>query len=259
MKLIGYAFETGRIDFARVDNPWAFQMIDSGMKASQKDRIVLDPLQAPIELRSADVNDEAPSWMKPTELLLQSASQIILQYREPGFLRFRKATHDAKQDRTFVTLGNQDESNLYAEEHWNNIRYFFALRRNIINFDITTIITHKVGQGAEEKGLSRIEMNTRMEVVENIPTMTFDSSGSKATPDIIDWRGTVIEGETGRYAPEKSFIQLKFAQVNRPFTFLHEDRKEFHNHSFTFAGSKMDGLLSRVIKARMRDAAETET
>ena len=257
MKLIGYAFETGRIDFARVDNPWAFQMIDNGMKASQKDRIVLDPLQAPIELRSAEVNEAEPVWMKSTERLLQSANQIILQYREPGFLRFRKATHDAKQNRTFITLGNQDESNLFAEEHWQNIRYFFAFRRNIINFDITTIITHKEGQGAGEQGMSRIELPARMELVDDVPKMTFDSSGAKATTDIIDWRGTVVEGDTGRYAPEASYIKLNFAQVNRPFTFLHEDRKEFRNHSFTFGGSKMDGLLSRVIKARMRDAAET--
>jgi hypothetical protein len=257
MKLIGYAFETGRIDFARDDNPWAFQMIDNGMKASQKDRIVLDPLQAPIELRSAEINEAEPEWMKATEQLLQSANQIILQYREPGFLRFRKATHDARQNRTFITLGNQDESNLFAEEHWQNIRYFFAFRRNIVNFDITTIITHKTGQGADEKGMTRIELPARMDFVDDVPKMTFDSSGSKATTDIIDWRSTVVEGDTGRYAPEASYIKLNFAQVNRPFTFLHEDRKEFDNHSFTFGGSKMDGLLSRVIKARLRDAAET--
>ncbi|QEG22836.1 hypothetical protein [Mariniblastus fucicola] len=258
MKLIGYAFETGRIDFPREVNPWAFQMIDSGMKASQKDRIVLDPLQAPIELHSADVNDEEPSWMRSTELLLQSANQIILQYREPGFLRFRKATHDAKQNRTFITLGNQDESNLYALENWGNIRYFFALRRNIINFDITTLITHKKGQGADEKGVQRVELPARMEMVDNVPKMTFDSSGSKATPDIIDWRGTVVEGDTGRYCPDNSYINLTFAQVVRPFTFLHEDRTEFHNHSFTFSGPKMEGLLARTIRNRMRDAANPD-
>lgn len=255
MKLIGYAFETGRIDFSREDNPWAFQMIDNGMKASQRDRIVLDPLQAPIELHSADVNENEPTWMSSLETLLQSANQIVLQYREPGFLRFRKATHDAKQNRTFVTLGNQDEADLYAEEHWRNIRYFFALRRNIINFDISTIITHKKGQGADEGGLSRVELLSRMELVEDSPKMTFDSSGSKATPDIIEWRGTVPEGETGRYCPDKSYIKLFFNQVSRPFTFLHEDRTEFHNHSYTFGGAKMDGLLSRTIRNRMRDAA----
>ena len=233
-------------------------MIDSGMKDSQKDRIVLDPLQAPIELHSAEVNTEEPTWMKSTELLLQSANKIILQYREPGFLRFRKATHDAKQDRTFVTLGNQDESNLYSGEHWGNIRYFFAHRRNIVNFDITTIITHKKGQGADEGGLSRVELPARMDIVDEVPKMTFDTSGSKASPDLIDWRGTVIEGDTGRYCPENSYIKLMFNQVNRPFTFLHEDRKEFSNHSYTFGGSKTDGLLSRTIRNRMRDAANAE-
>ena len=257
MKLIGYAFESGRIDFAREENPWAFQMIDRGMKASQRDRIVLDPLQAPIELRSADVNEEEPTWMKSTELLLRSASQIILQYREPGFLRFRKATHDAKENRTFITLGNQDESNLFSKEHWANIRYFFALRRTIVSFDITTIITHKSGQGADEGGLKRVELATRMEVVEDEPRMTFESTGSKATPEIIEWRSTVAEGDTGRYCPEGSYIDLKFTQVNRPFTFLHEDRVEFSNHSFTFGGSKMEALLARTIRNRMRDAAST--
>ena len=97
-----------------------------------------------------------------------------------------------------------------------------------------------------------------MDLVEGVPKMTFDSSGSKATPDIIEWRGTVPEGETGRYAPDSSHIKLNFAQVNRPFTFLHEDRTEFHNHSYTFAGSKMEGLLSRLVRSRLREAAEAK-
>lgn len=255
MKLIGYAFETGRIDFSREDNPWAFQMIDSGMKDSQKDRIVLDPTQAPIELLSAKVNENEPTWMKSVEKNLQSANKIILQYREPGFLRFRKATLDAKQNRTFITLGNQDEAILFAEENWNNIRYFFARRRNIVSFDITTLITHKDGRGADE-GFKKIELPTRMDLCDDAPKMTFDSSGSKATTDIIEWRGTVPEGETGRYCPDKSFIQLTFNQVNRPFTFLHEDRVEFKNHSFTFGGSKMNSLLNRTIRNRMRETAD---
>jgi len=256
MKLIGYAFETGRIDFSREDNPWAFRMIDSGMKDSQKDRIVLDPTQAPIELHSAEVNENEPTWMKSVEKNLQSANKIVLQYREPGFLRFRKATHDAKQNRTFITLGNQDEAILFAEEHWCNIRYFFAIRRNIVNFDMTTIITHKEGHGVDE-GFKKIELSTRMDLLDDVPKMTFDSSGSKATTDIIEWRGTVAEGHTGRYCPDNSYIQLSFNQVNRPFTFLHEDRVEFKNHSFTFGGSKMNSLLNRTIRNRLRDTASS--
>ena len=97
-----------------------------------------------------------------------------------------------------------------------------------------------------------------MDIVDEVPKMTFDTSGSKASPDLIDWRGTVIEGDTGRYCPENSYIKLMFNLVNRPFTFLHEDRKEFSNHSYTFGGSKTDGLLSRTIRNRMRDAANAE-
>ena len=253
MKLIGHAFETGRIDFSRVDNPWAFRMIDSGMKDSQKDRIVLDPTQAPIELRSAPVNNAEPTWMESVDDLLRSANQITLQYREPGFLRFRKATHDALENRTFVTLGNQDEAKLYAAEHWQNIRYLFAVRRNIVNFDMTTIITHKTGQGREE-GLRRVELATRMDLCDDVPKMTFDTSGSKASPEIIEWRSTVVEGDTGRYCPDNSFIELSFNQVNRPFTFLHEDRREFKNHSYTFGGSKMNSLMKRTVRRRLREA-----
>ena len=66
MKLIGYAFSTGRIDFTREDNPWAFGRIDSGMKDSQKDRIRVDPAQAPIELRSAAVNEDCLLYTSPS-------------------------------------------------------------------------------------------------------------------------------------------------------------------------------------------------
>lgn len=254
MKLIGYAFATGRIDFSREDNPWAFQRIDAGMKASQKDRIVVDPSQAPIELRSAEVNESPPTWMRHAEQLLRSADKLILQYREPGFLRFRKATHDAKQNRCFVTLGNQDEANLFASENWQNLRYLFAYRRDVVRFDVATMITHKSGQGCESAGNRRVEMSARMDFVDDAPRVTFDSSGYNATPAIIEWRGSVREGETGRYAPEKSFISLNLSQVNRPITFLHEDRQEFQNHSYAFTGDKMHSLLARVIKTKLRDA-----
>ncbi len=255
MKLIGYAFETGRIDFSREDNPWAFQRIDSDMKASQKDRIVVDPSQAPIELRSAEVNESEPVWMEHAEQLLRSADKLILQYREPGFLRFRKATHDARQNRTFITLGNQDEANLFSGEHWQNVRYLFAHRRDIVRFDVSTMITHKSGHGAGDSAFRRVELTTRMDICDDVPRVTFDSSGYNASPQIVEWRGSVPEGETGRYAPENSFICLNLTQVNRPFTFLHEDRSEFSNHSFTFGGDKADSLLARVIKTKLRNVS----
>lgn len=251
MKLIGYAFETGRIDFSRADNPWAFTRIDAEMKSSQKDRILVDPSQAPIELRSADVNEEEPEWMQHMEQVLQSANMIVLQYRSGGFLRFRKATHDAKQNRQFVTLGNQEETDLYAKENWGNIRYLFAHRRNLVRFDITTMISHRKGQGQED-GTRRVELGAKLDVIyEETPLVTFDSSGQNASLEIVEWRGEVKEGEVGRYAPDKSHIDLELKMVSRPFTFLYEDRKEFNNHSFTFMGDKMQGLLQRLIKTKL--------
>ena len=77
MKLIGYAFESGRIDFPEDDNSWAFQRIKSSMKESQKDQIRLDPTQAPIELRSAVGNgDQVPVWMESIETVLGTANSI---------------------------------------------------------------------------------------------------------------------------------------------------------------------------------------
>ena len=253
MKLIGYAFQTGRIDFSREDNPWAFTRIDAEMKSTQRDRILVDPSQAPIELRSAPVNDAEPDWMKHMEGVLQSANMIVLQYRNGGFLRFRKATHDAMQNRQFITLGNQEETDLFAREHWGNVRYLFAHRRNLVRFDVTTMITHRAGQGSAV-GTRAVELNSRLDFRpddDEHPVVTFDSSGQNASVEIVEWRGQVKEGEVGRYAPDKSHVILGIGMVNRPFTFLHEDRKEFNNHSYTFSGDKMHGLLRRLIKKKL--------
>jgi len=181
-----------------------------------------------------------------------TAERIILQYKEPGILRFRLATHDAKENRQFVTIGHQDEATLYASEHWQNIRYLFAHRRDIIHFDVTTMITHKPGQGSEDKGTSRVELTTKMDFVDDEFRIMFEGSGYNASNQIVEWRGTVGEGEIGRFAPENSFLSLGLGLVRRPFTFLHEDRKEFNNHSYTFQGDKMAGLLKRVIRQKMK-------
>ena len=252
MKLIGYAFSTGRIDFTREDNPWAFARIDSGMKQSQKDRIRVDPVQAPIELRSAEVNgEEVPEWMENMESVLRSADSIYLQYKS-GVLRFRRANHDAKSNRTFITLGNQDEFNLYASENWRKMRYFYATRRpGAFCFDINTLFSHKTDFTDKTR---RIELGARLDTLHESghPQLTFDATGSGASVDIIEWRGTVKEGEIGRYAPDKCHLDIEVRNVTRPFTFLHEDRIEFRNHSYTFSGEKMINHLNRVIKNKLK-------
>jgi len=254
MKLIGYAFSSGRIDFTREDNPWAFARIDSGMKQSQKDRIRVDPSQAPIELRSAESNEEPPDWMAHMEDVLKSAESLYLQYKESSeVLRFRRANHDAGKLRTFITLGNQEEFDLYAKENWSRIRYLYAVRRlGAYCFDVSTMFSHKSKAPTDT---NRIELPARLDTLHESghPQFTFDSTGSTASVEIIEWRGSVKEGEVGRYDPENSHMEISVTRVNRPFTFLHEDRKEFDNHSYTFSGDKMLNQFKRVIRKRLKE------
>ncbi|MEM7784147.1 MAG: hypothetical protein AAF623_12400 [Planctomycetota bacterium] len=254
MKLIGYAFLTGRIDFMREENPWAFTRIDQGMKQSQADRIRVDPSQALIELRSADVNGkEVPEWMDAMERTLRSAESIYLQYKS-GVLRFRRANHPAGNHKTFVTLGNQEEVNLFAEENWKRIRYFYAKRRLAFTFDVNTMITHK----SSVTDTKKIELPAKLDMTHpsGRPQLAFDATGSNASVDIIEWRSSVREGEQKRYQPEGKHIEMTCRNVTRPFTFLHENRVEFKNHSYTFSGEKMEKLFERTIKKRL---AQIET
>ena len=257
MKLIGYAYSSGRIDFKREDNPWAFGRIDSGMKQSQKDRIRLDPAKAPLEIRSAPTNKTEPSWIADIDDVLHSADSIYLQYKAgPEVLRFRRANHDAGKNRTFVTLGNQDEFDLFASENWQRIRYLYAERRiGAYCFDIGTMFSHK---STFTDPTTRIELITRLDLSHESgqPQFTFDSSGSKASVDVIEWRRTVTEGDTGRYAPEDCHMEIVVEGVTRPFTFLHEDRIEFKNHSYTFSGEKMINQFKRVIRKRLKYLAK---
>ena len=254
MKLIGQAFNSGRIDFHRKENPWAFKRIDAGMKQSQADRIRLDPSKAPIELVSAEINgDQIPSWLERLERVLKTADSIYLQYKA-GVLRFRMASHDAGKNRTFVTLGNQDEFNLYSANNWQNLRYMYASRgtaQTSFCFEVQTLITHRKGS---EEYADRFEVQARMDnLIENAkPRLIVDATGSGASVDLIEWRGTVREGETGRYSADNKRIVFSVREVNRPFTLLHENRVEFNSDSYTFGANKVVPLLDRVIDKRLK-------
>jgi len=254
MKLIGHAFNSGRIDFHRKENPWAFQRIDAGMKQSQADRIRLDPAQAPIELVSAEINgDDVPPWLERLERVLKTADSIYLQYKA-GVLRFRMASHDAGKNRTFITLGNQDEFNLYASNNWQNLRYMYANRgigSTSFCFQVQTLITHRKGT---EQFADQFEIQSRMDcLIENEkPRLIVDATGSTASVDLIEWRGTVKEGATGRYSADDKRMVFSVRDVNRPFSLLHENRVEFNSDSYTFGEDKIGPLFERVIEKRLK-------
>jgi hypothetical protein len=76
---------------------------------------------------------------------------------------------------------------------------------------------------------------------------------------VIDWRGSVKEGEIGRFHPEGSHIEMNVRLVNQPFTLLHENRVEFNNHSFTFSGDKMKKQFERVLRNRKIEIEQRKT
>jgi hypothetical protein len=255
--IVGTVFETGRIDFSRDDNAWVFDMIDNGLKENQRDRIRFDPSQAPVQLKSAPINQGGdPDWMPGIERTLKTADSIYLQFRK-GILRFRLAVHQAAEHVQFVTLGTQEEVDQYCQEHWQNGRYFYALRRDAFQFVVNTMISHKVGseQSSESIAISgRVDYQT-----DSVrPMVVFDSTGSSAPVEIVEWRSTVREGEVGRFDPANTKILFHLRAATRPLTLMHEDRVEFKNHAYTFGGDKMWSRFDRLVSKRLKRLKSAE-
>ena len=165
------------------------------------------------------------------------------------------ATHQAGKDKQFVTLGTQEEVDQFCAEHWQNVRYFYALRRDVFQFVVNTMITHKVGSEPSQESIEiagRVDYETDPER----PMVVFDSTGSLAPIEIIEWRSTVKEGEVGRFDPAKTKVLFNIRAATRPVTLFHENRVEFQNHSYTFGGDKMWDRFNRLVGKRLKQRAD---
>lgn len=253
--IVGTVFEKGRIDFSREDNAWVFEMLDSGLKENQRDRIRFDPAQAPVQLKSAPINEGGePHWMEGIEQTLKTADSIYLQFRK-GILRFRLAVHQAAENLQFVTLGTQEEVDQYCSEHWQNVRYFYAFRRDMFQFVVNTMITHKSGAAPCDESVA-ISGRVDYQTDQDRPMVVFDSTGSAAPVEIVEWRSTVREGEVGRFDPAKTKVKFSVRAATRPLTLLHENRVEFKNHAYTFGGDKMWDRFNRLVARRQKRLVE---
>ena len=250
VNLQGIAYRSGHIDFPKSENEWAFAKIESELKTGQERRIRFSPKKAPVEIRTSEVDEGELPWIQQARDTLQSADHIYVQLQD-GYLRFRQAIHELSENRRFITLSSQEEVDSFAEKNWGRIRYFFAMRRDIVKFDMLRMITCKPSDEFEEFD---VELVARVDAsLDDGLRITFDSSGSKTDVHIVEWRSEVKEGERGKFFPDDRRIRLLLTQSNQPFTFLQEYRSEFKNHSYTFFDEKINKKLSHVIKKRLSD------
>ncbi len=250
--LKGILYPSGNIDFPRNLNEWAFARMQN-LRSDQEKRIVMHPELAPIELsRSPELQEEA-NWLESMQDIVNASTTVNLARREAA-LRLRQAVYDISEDLKIVTLATQEAIDEFAAAHWKRISYFYAARHDGFRFDLGTLISMKQDEPHREKAM---ELVTR--VVEQstgqVPSLTFDATGSHADVNIVDWRGTVAEGETGRFKLDDTEVRISVPQARMPMTFLFERRPEFNNYAYIFAGDKLERQLKRAFR-RAEQAAE---
>ena len=244
--LIGTVYPSGVIEFLREDNRWAFRAIRAGMK-TPSGRVVLDPKKAPIQLQLSDkVAEGTLPWLEQIQLLLATADRVYLRPGDQS-LRFLQATHEFPKNQQLITLGDQSAVEHYAEENWQRLKYFYTKRCDGFRFDIRKMFSHRDHHALAGQ---RIELETRLQVDEEDAAVhvMFDATGSGVHNDFIDWRGSINEGEIGKFIPEDSHIVLSITQVRRPITLHYENREEFKSHAFEFEGDHLNSALKKLPK-----------
>jgi hypothetical protein len=78
--------------------------------------------------------------------------------------------------------------------------------------------------------------------------LTFDATGSNAHIDLISWRSTVADGESGRFSPTNGRISLSLSSFKRPFTFCEEYHEDFKSRWFVFTPATVQAWIERVKK-----------
>lgn len=247
-------YASGNIDFPREQNGWAFDRMQ-GMRSDQEKRVVVHPEIAPLEFaRAAGVEKEKTGWLEPLQEMLNASSAVNL-LRRPEALRLRKAVFELDKHSRIVTLVSQEAFEEFSQEHWNRIAFFYAYRHDGFRFDISTMISMKDRESAREKNM---ELTTRVVdgVHGKLPCVTFDATGAAAHVNIVEWRASVAEGQTGRFKLDDTRIHIVMPKMRAPLTFLYERREEFGNHSYQFSGERIESELKRLIKKRRGSAGK---
>jgi hypothetical protein len=243
--LIGFAHQSGGIVFGRRENPWAFRRMDDELKSGQENRIKFDPSLAPVVLEpSPNSNVKEMPWLEETRLLLQTAKMVYLQ-RSEDLLRFRQSVHQLTDDQKLITLGSQTEVHHFTCENWRQLSHFYATKRDGFRFDIDKVVARDKDQTGK---FDHLEIQSRLgpHPDSGLSIITFDATGSNVHIDLITWRKTVADGESGRFSPTNGKISLAVANYRRPFTFCEEYHSDFKSRWFIFTPSTVQSWIDRV-------------
>ena len=248
--LKGIVYQSGIIEFLETENQWAFKAIRKGVQAGEG-RVVIDPAKVPLELRVSEKSSPGNiPWLERIKMLVDTADRVYLKPVD-NTVRCQQIVHRINSSTSLRTLVTQEDVDAFALSNWQKLKYFYATKNDNIRFYLKKMVTHRKNLTARTE---RIELATKMfsNDDEDISHVSFDATGSAAPLEIIDWRGTVREKETGRFSPNNAHCRLSIALVRRPLTFVHEYREEFKCHAYEFEGEQID-QCRRKIEKRLSD------
>jgi hypothetical protein len=247
--LLGHAFQSGTITFAKQENAWAFRRLDAELRSGQENRIVFNPALAPVIIEpSPNASEKDLPWLNHVRSLLSHASVVYVQ-RHDDLLRFRQAIQQVGPHERIITLGTAQEVQHFAEEHWSKVSHFYATRREGFRFDFERIVTRDRDR---EQFFERIELTARLGVHPKTEgtQLTFDATGANVNNDLILWRKTVEDGQIGRFCKESARVAITVTNFKQPVTFCDEYHEDFKSHWYLFDYKTLQAWMAKSLKKR---------
>lgn len=248
--LVGTVRSNGRIQFLATENAWVFKNIRRSDVPIHRIKVV--PSQQKIEIKDPEPGSDVDfHWLESLKNTIATADAVFLSHKD-GALRFGSSMHMINSVRRYYTIGTVQEAEKFAQDRWTRIRYFYAHRLDDFRFNVNTMLTHK--KKTEVTG-DDVELNVRSETIPldpETPLLLFDATGTLATNEIVEWRGKVPVGTTGRFDIDNRCIRLTMNKIVQPFTFLEEYREEFSNYSYQFEPAKINKKFARFISRKLK-------
>lgn len=249
LNLVGFAYQSGTIEFGQTENPWAFRRMADELKSGQENRIRFDPALAPVVIQpSPNVDAKQLPWLADVQQVLQSASTVYLQ-RTENALRFRQAIHQLTPHKQIVTIGSLSELQHYANTHLHRIHSLYAFRHDVFQFDIEKAI---VRDRDLQRECTHFELSCRIKprLSDGVACLGFDATGANSQGDLISWRTTVEDHTIGKFSPAEDRIKLLFTNYQHPFTFCVEYHPETKCCWYLFAPQIVQQWLERSRKTK---------